>query len=87
MAELEDKIIAALEDPRYDWRTVEGMAQETGVSEAVVMESLKRLADKVIESSTPDERGRSLFTTRRHYSRLNNFMKRSLSAATGIIRK
>ncbi len=64
---IRDQIIRALEDDRYEWRTVDGVAQQTGVPATQVQESLESLKQEIVRSSIPDEAGRSLYTTRRHY--------------------
>jgi hypothetical protein len=64
---LRDEIIRALEDDRYEWRTVEGVAEQIGVPPASVQEFLESLKSEIVRSSIPDEAGRSLYTTRKHY--------------------
>jgi hypothetical protein len=36
------RVMDALEDPRYDWRTIEGIAEQTGVDPSTVRAVLKR---------------------------------------------
>jgi hypothetical protein len=74
------RVIDALEDPRYDWRTVESVAEQTGLSPSEVREILKESEHEVVRSSVPDESGRSLYTTRRHYRQTNGLGVRILSA-------
>lgn len=88
-AQLDDttmrRVIDALEDPRYDWRTVEGVAEQIGVDPSTVRAILKRSEDKIVRSSVPDESGRSLYTTRRHYRQTNGLGTRILSALSDRI--
>jgi hypothetical protein len=79
------RVIDALEDPRYDWRTVEGVAEQTGVHPSTVRAILKGSEDKIVRSSVPDESGRSLYTTRRHYRQTNGLGTRILSALSDRI--
>ena len=74
--------LTALEDPRFQWRTVNGVATDTKLSRGVVLEGLIKLinADVVIRSSVPSERGEGLFTTRDHYKHFASIPDR-LSAA------
>lgn len=65
-------VLKALEDPNWDWRTVEGVAHSTGLPEERVQEVITKSA-AVIRSSVPDERGRPLYTTRRHYRERRSF--------------
>jgi hypothetical protein len=73
-------VVRALEDPNYEWRTVEGVAEQTGIEEANVRETLEELNGEIIRSSIPDESGRHLYTTRRHYRQTQGLGTRILSA-------
>ena len=73
-------VIRALEDPRYEWRTVEGIAEQTGIPSLKVLKILKSLKEDVLRSSIPDESGRDLFTTRKHYRQTHGIGARILSA-------
>jgi hypothetical protein len=73
-------VMKALEDPEWDWRTVAGVAEETGLPEGKVRELLES-STSVIRSSVPDNEGRSLYTTREHYKARRSFLD-SLRTAT-----
>jgi hypothetical protein len=79
-ADLRTKIIAALEDSRYEWRTPEGIAKEVGITAAQVREILEDLKEEIVRSSIPDELGRDLYTTRRHYRQTHGLGSRILNA-------
>ena len=79
-AEVRDLIVGALEDQRYDWRTIEGISEQTGIPQAKVREVLETLQREVVRSSVPDELGRSLYTTRKHYRETHGLGERFLSA-------
>jgi len=79
------RVIDALEDPRYDWRTVEGVAEQTGIDPSMVRAILKESEDQIVRSSVPDESGRSLYTTRKHYRQTNGLGTRILSALSDRI--
>jgi len=79
------KVINALEDDRYVWRTVEGIAKDTGLSEAAVEAALRDYDIDVITASYRDGQGRALFTTRRHYQEKRPFGWRVLGAIAGKI--
>jgi hypothetical protein len=71
---LEPALVAkALEDPNWDWRTVKGVAHDTGLTEERVRELLES-SMSVLRSSVPDKEGRSLYTTRQHYKRRRSFL-------------
>ena len=73
-------VVGALEDPNYEWRTVEGVAEQTGVPASSVRQILEELNGEIIRSSIPDESGRSLYTTRKHYRQTQGLGTRILSA-------
>lgn len=77
---LRDQIIRALEDNRYEWRTVEGVAEQIGIPAAQVQEILESLKQEIVRSSIPDEAGRSLYTTRKHYRDTRGLGARFLDA-------
>jgi hypothetical protein len=78
------KVIAALEDDRYVWRTIEAIAKDTGLNE-VIVENAVLWDDQVdaIAASNPDKKGRMLYTTRRHYQKKRSLGWRVLGAIAG----
>ncbi len=73
------KVLNALQNPEYDWRTVDGIVQETGLSAEVVQQFLDTATDEVVQSTTPDARGHALYTTRDHFKSRKNILNRVLS--------
>lgn len=57
----EVKVFEALSDIKWDFRTVEGIARESGLSPDRVQDILSRRRDLIELSSLPDRRGRSLY--------------------------
>lgn len=80
------RVLAALETPDYDWRTVEGISAETGLGQAEVAQILSLLSDEVVQSSVPNKKGQALFTTRRHYYSSRSFAQRLLSVLSDRIK-
>ena len=68
----------AIEQSRHTWRTVEGLANETGIPQEAVLETLESLANQFMRARRPDKRGRALYTTRRKYQGTTNFVQRYL---------
>jgi len=81
-------VVRALENPEYDWRTVDGISKETGLAPPLVVTILTFLPNvvDVVQSSVPDKQGRLLFTTRNHYNKRQNLPNRILSTFTDRIR-
>lgn len=73
-----DRIIDALEDPRWDWRTVDGISRDTGIPPEDVRVFLARSGATVVMSVARDRRGRALFTTRERYRKGHSLMERLL---------
>ena len=71
-------VIQALEDPRYDWRTLEGLVRATGIRENDVLAILNSMRDQIVSATTAD--GRTVFTTRNHYEKTHGFGDKLLSA-------
>ena len=53
----DEKIIIALRDKRWDYRTADGIAKETGVSIDRVLAFLESRKDIVLKASLPDRLG------------------------------
>jgi len=69
-------VFSALENPKYRWRTINGLAKETGVDEATVKRVLNRINDAIVKSSIPSTSGDDLYTTRRHLKKMENVFSR-----------
>ena len=76
MADKKEQIIKALENPEWEWRTVKGVADETGLPPDEIVEILEGSPAEIIRSEVPDARGRALYTTRRHYTRTQSILNR-----------
>jgi len=79
-------VITALENPDWDWRTIEGVAKDTKLPPERVIQIIESLPDVVIRSKIPDNRGRDLYTTRKHYSETQSLFSRILSASSDSIK-
>ena len=80
-----DDVVHALENPKYKWRTVRGVAKRVKGSEDEVLQVLNEHANEIIRSSIPAESGEDLYTTRRHYKRMTPFFDKVLSSLTGTV--
>jgi hypothetical protein len=85
MAEEWENIRKALENPQYKWRTVEGIAKETGYDFSKVIDTLKANESQVLKSSLPATDGRDLFTTRERYRKTSTIWERLESAITNKV--
>jgi hypothetical protein len=66
-----DKVVAALENDNYDWRTIDGIIRETNLSFNDVFGVLKKLdaEGKLVQSPSTKDPGKALFTTREYYNK------------------
>ncbi len=62
-AKLKPLVLKALENPRYAWRTILGIATETRLDVRTIEEVLASAGDQVIKSDLLSEEGDELFTT------------------------
>jgi hypothetical protein len=79
------RVASAMENPKYRWRTIEGLANDTGISSDQIDHLINgELADQVL--TTRDKLGRTLYTTRRHYNRSQPLVNRLLTVLSDQIR-
>ena len=76
------KILEALENPNYKWRTIKGIAKEANLSREDVMESMLKNENLVISCYLNSTTGERLFTTRKHYKANTSIAIRILSGIT-----
>lgn len=81
-------IISALENPQYNWRTIKGVVEETGLDFERVYNALisPELQSIIVHPRSRDQAGRDLYSTRGHYMRTRGIVNRFLDSAAGIIR-
>ncbi len=76
------KVITALENPSYQWRTVKGLSAETGLDEALILSIINVSGDEVVKSSVAGKNGESLFSSRKTYRDKASVLDRFTSALT-----
>ncbi|MDG5814951.1 hypothetical protein QA601_07680 [Chitinispirillales bacterium ANBcel5] len=62
-----EKVLRALENKKYRWRTIQGIAEEECMSAERVECVIHANKEKIVRSSLKSEKGETLYTTRRHY--------------------
>jgi hypothetical protein len=73
-------IFDALENPKYKWRTLEGIATETGVAPSVIYSLIEKNREKIIQSTVPSLTGEALYTTRHHYIEQSSSLEKIIGA-------
>jgi hypothetical protein len=76
----EQAVKTALENPNYRWRTVEGVANETGLSAETVEAVIRKNQETVFKSSIPSNKGEALYTTRSHFLKKASLGEKLLGA-------
>ncbi len=71
-------VLEALSNPEYEWRTIDGVSRETGLDSAEVSSIVQDLPTLVLRSRIPDNKGRDLYTTRKHYRKTHGPVSRML---------
>lgn len=80
-----NEVVSALENPKYDWRTIDGIANDTRLSTERILHTINTLDEEIIRSPIPDEKGHYLYTTRKRY-KTRGLINRFLTIASGRIR-
>ena len=73
-------VIKALENPEYRWRTVQGVANETGLPTQTVEAVIRKNHETVVKSSIPSNKGEALYTTRSHFLKRASLGEKLLGA-------
>lgn len=63
------RVLRALEDDRYKWRTIRGIARSAHIKPENVEVILIEHQDDIVKSSLNSSRGEALYATRRHYKK------------------
>ena len=71
-----EKVIQALENPKYTWRTIRGITLETGLEPSVVESNISANGHIIIKSSSHNQNGEELFASRKVYrERVSPFIR------------
>ena len=71
----------ALESPKYIWRRVKGIADETGIDEKYVEIFMKKLSTKV-NLVRINYKGKYVYTTLKHYNKKTNLLMKIINKFT-----
>lgn len=80
-----ESVRESLENPKYKWRTIRGVAKQLKCSEGEIFKIFAQNVNDIIKSSIPAESGEELYTTRSHYKRVTSFFDKTLSSVTGSV--
>ena len=74
------KVLEALSNTSFKWRTLSGVAKETGLPLESVQAAMTQAADQIVRSSVRSADGRDLFTTREKFKSQATIPERLLGA-------
>ncbi|MBY6108282.1 hypothetical protein KUW19_17615 [Ferrimonas balearica] len=80
MSNDKDKVLTALKNEKYQWRTVRGIARESGVPKETVYSIIMENGNEIVRSSSKAESGESLFMSRERYRETNSPLRRLAAA-------
>ncbi len=80
------KVILALENDQYKWRTVRGIARDSGLEKDLVHHVLKAKENAIVQSSVPSTKGEDLFTLRETFSANTSISAQLIGAFKGRAR-
>ena len=61
------KVLEALGNREFKWRTIRGISEETQLSVPKVVAIIRNNSDKILQSETPSASGEPLYTSRSRY--------------------
>lgn len=76
----EKKIIEALENPNFEWRTILGIANEAQLTPEVVHTVVTTKCDRIVKSCVPNTKGEPLFRLREKHRVQTGAFRRIVSA-------
>lgn len=76
----EVKVLTALSNPRFKWRTIGGISKETEIPPETVRQVVTVKSDRVVMSSVPNTKGEPLFALREKRRIESSAFRRIVSA-------
>lgn len=86
MSDDADRMLKALRDEKFVWRTVRGLSAEIGIPGDAVVGILTQLGEEVIQSSVPSKDGEALYASKSHFRKHGRTIGKILGAFKGRVR-
>jgi len=74
------KILNSLENKDYRYRTISGIAKETGLSEAQIISIIEKHSNDIVQLYRTDRAGRRLYSTRKRYNKTAGISEKVMGA-------
>lgn len=82
-----EAVLHALQESSYTWRTIDGIANDTGLDREQVLYILEHdLGNAIVRAAKPDKNGRSLFALKDKYEAARSFGNKVLTVLSDRIR-
>ena len=79
------RVLEALSNPKYVWRTLVGLQKETDLPKEVLLEVLDGMRDDSLVTSRGRD-GKAVYTTRDHYQKTQSVLGKIVSVLSGEIK-
>lgn len=74
------KVLKALVDEKYKYRTISGISNSTGLTMQKVQEELSTHGEEIVVLSRKNQRRERLYTTREHYKKTASLTEKAIGA-------
>lgn len=74
------KVLQALNDERYKYRTIAGIVKSTGLTRVMIKKEISEHGEDIVVLSRRNQKRERLYTTRNHYQSTASFKERVLGA-------
>ena len=74
------KIIEALNNDKFLWRTIQGISKETKIDPDLIKSVMRANTEVIVQSTSCNDKGEALFTTREKLRKEGGTLKRLSSA-------
>jgi hypothetical protein len=78
----EVRIFEALEDPRWDWRTITALSRASGLDAEETRRVLRKYPVLVRQSAVPGPKGEELYTLQSRYFDRKTFLEKVLTSVS-----
>jgi hypothetical protein len=76
MDEDDRKVLAALDNQNFEWRTLSGIAKETDLSVERVTKVVSACGEKIVQASVTSTSGDLLYTSRDKHNKKTSLLKK-----------
>lgn len=75
-----EKILAALNDTKYKYRTITGISKSTGLNREIIKQEISKHGEDIVVLSRRNQQRERLYTTREHYQNTASLKEKIIGA-------